>query len=92
MTRQGQQPFNNLGASSPTSCLGGIEIGDAPSYIKGAGENKMKTIMSKHTPGPDECANCGGDWDDHHQHTGQCATATVQYFRAAIAKAEAEAK
>ena len=52
----------------------------------------MKTIMSKHTPGPDECANCGGDWDDHHQHTGQCATATVQYFRAAIAKAEAEAK
>ena len=43
MTRQGQQLFNNLGASSPTSCLGGFEIGDAPSYIKGAGENKMKT-------------------------------------------------
>ena len=47
MTRQGQQPFNNLGASLPTSVLGGSEIEGAPSYIKGAGENKMKTIMSK---------------------------------------------
>ena len=48
----------------------------------------MKTNNAKYTPGPDECANCGGDWDDHHQQTGQCATATVQYFRAAIDKAE----
>ena len=58
-----------------------------PKAQDGNQENAMKNNQT-HTPGPDECANCGGDWDDHHQQTGQCATATVQYFRAAIDKAE----
>ena len=52
MTRQGQQGIKTiLGASSPTSRLGGFENEGAPSSLIGAGDN-MKTKNAQHTKGP----------------------------------------